>query len=1533
MKRLIACFILSFGILCNHTIISAQISVTLNIGNEPQQTFKAFGWTISPRENPYMQGIVTDEILDEFGKVIFEDLNTNVVRLWYGGYNEAAFNLAYIESGFLDEARKHGVKYFLLAPGIPDSFTRNGYLSNVPAFAGFFAKKIREFSGKYQVRFDATGIINEPGAGGNNNVRDEDYTTLIKTVRDSLDQNDLENVQLIALEHWSPTDPNALPFAQAIASDPEASEALDGYATHSYGFAIDRPHAQIALDQGWEYWMTEAGGAKSGTDISARFLNDLNNAVTHWVFFFGPAPDTTKHSLAAPVNGEILKSFHYFPLQLISKNFIPGTEIRHVTSTLDGHMIYKRTDYPGMNAAAGIRPDGKWVIGLSNITDSIHDKTAADYDLSINIPELQNEDSLQFKICRTKDQSDFVQCNEISRFYQGQGNLTIRSGEVVILTALKSTEPLKEITSSRLSTILWPDIPDSLKNTMGWKGDTIPGFTPEKSIYTVQLPFGTKKIPVLYPVPRDVNAKIKISHATSLYDGDEEKKTVFSVTSGDGSSTLIYEIYFEVQGNSDAIQPFKAEPIISQLVMRAKNSSSFIEIANPGNQPVDLKNYLFVTARNKSPEGAILQYSDTTSTSFTNRYTKYAPGYMFANDIAEWHSRPGYLMEDTTTNAVVEGGDVFVIGGIPEEGDRWDQQPMPQWYETDVILSPYRENEWGVKLPMWTENLFCDWNMWRHAGFLFKIVNDSVKNGLKPILDPDDFELIDNYGSWNDSVWSFAGIEPDIHANMPREYSFTRKENIRHGNIGNGTSMGTNPEDSEWIVRKKGMEPAGWTQAGFWVAEGIGDHNPVQSKFHISTIYSEDYIISSGYSGLQYVEGVDVNVNVEEFYSHLMKEDPGQTLEVHSSSDGTVRALSDTVENYDTLYVTSANQDNFTKYLIHVQEGGLSSDAVLISSVYTINTSETESKGTISGMKYGIPVTEILENINTPETALLYLTDQVGTYLPLKKLNYNFQPVNTSVKDSMFFKVIAQDKKTVINYQLVPDVSATDAFVISDVYDVNTEKLFIRYIPVGTNVSTFLNNVTPAPGADLTLIDTLGFQRNSGKIALNNKLRVISADGNDTVTYALIPCETVIWSEVYIISKGTEGLQKIIGVDVNTNFEQFINNIIIADPNLDVEIHSNSDGSILASGDIISENDTLTVNTDAIVIKYLIKIQEGGLDSDAVLTSGIYVINTIESESLGTIKEVEFGESIEEVISNINVPLTASLYALDRNYDPVSLNKSVHDSIIFLVISQDRKYRIMYEIQTNSSSGEAKVISDVYMVNQDFSMISLIPEATSVSIFYNNLIPVPGASLQLMDVNNNPVNEGTIKTGYKLKVISEDQSMERLYQLWINGEEAYVTSDSLLVDQHNLIISGIPMSQDVNEFINLINPAPGATLKVVDKMIRSRNSGPLEEGDLLWVISSNGKNLVEYSLDFFITGISYSDDKISVYPNPVTGYVYIRGLKPNQRIQIINALGNIVIESAAKEKVSVGYLPAGLYIVLIKDNNQHMNFYQKIMKK
>lgn len=52
-----------------------------------------------------------------------------------------------------------------------------------------------------------------------------------------------------------------------------------------------------------------------------------------------------------------------------------------------------------------------------------------------------------------------------------------------------------------------------------------------------------------------------------------------------------------------------------------------------------------------------------------------------------------------------------------------------------------------------------------------------------------------------------------------------------------------------------------------------------------------------------------------------------------------------------------------------------------------------------------------------------------------------------------------------------------------------------------------------------------------------------------------------------------------------------------------------------------------------------------------------------------------------------------------------------------------------------------------------------------------------------------------------------------------------------MVDQRNLIISGIPVGQDVSEFLNVITPVTGATLKVVDRMIRSRSTGPLEAGD------------------------------------------------------------------------------------------------------
>lgn len=72
-------------------------SVTPTIGSQPQQTFRAFRWTVSPDANPYMLGLVTKNIRDEFARVIFEDLNTKIVRLWYGK-NFGSFKKAYVST-------------------------------------------------------------------------------------------------------------------------------------------------------------------------------------------------------------------------------------------------------------------------------------------------------------------------------------------------------------------------------------------------------------------------------------------------------------------------------------------------------------------------------------------------------------------------------------------------------------------------------------------------------------------------------------------------------------------------------------------------------------------------------------------------------------------------------------------------------------------------------------------------------------------------------------------------------------------------------------------------------------------------------------------------------------------------------------------------------------------------------------------------------------------------------------------------------------------------------------------------------------------------------------------------------------------------------------------------------------------------------------------------------------------------------------------------------------------------------------------
>lgn len=59
----------------------------------------------------------------------------------------------------------------------------------------------------------------------------------------------------------------------------------------------------------------------------------------------------------------------------------------------------------------------------------------------------------------------------------------------------------------------------------------------------------------------------------------------------------------------------------------------------------------------------------------------------------------------------------------------------------------------------------------------------------------------------------------------------------------------------------------------------------------------------------------------------------------------------------------------------------------------------------------------------------------------------------------------------------------------------------IKYVPVNTSVHTLMDNVTPATGASISVIDKAGFERLSGHIYRDDKLVVTAADGKTKKVY------------------------------------------------------------------------------------------------------------------------------------------------------------------------------------------------------------------------------------------------------------------------------------------------------------------------------------------------------------------------------------------------------------------------------------------------
>jgi len=723
----------------------------------------------------------------------------------------------------------------------------------------------------------------------------------------------------------------------------------------------------------------------------------------------------------------------------------------------------------------------------------------------------------------------------------GTERVDLKLGDILEVTAgnnstkqyyLDVDEGIIESKIATLSAIVWPDVPDFMRLDPAWQGDTIPQFNPGKTVYTLTLPATIEGVPAIRAFSTDVNASIEIDHAVSLIGSVADRSTVVTVTAADGVSQKSYTITFNIEKPESKIQPFETGPIITELVP-ADNNKAFVEISNPGTVPVDLSNY--VLARNVDAvvlpgQVATAWYDALTVDGWGRRYFRYFFGHDFTPDTATYLSEGPLLYEDLSVNPILKGGESFVVCSRYTGGNQESNALC------DVIMAVFPELEEqreayfteGVKIIQGIR--YTQWSAsWVEKGtnhYLYKILNDSVINGLKSPVDPADFELVDLFGDLdNDGSWNVGGVV--INSNV--KSNFVRKPSIYLGNTDPGTtgSWGTDAETSEWLYYDNTWYSNNLGRSDeMMTLEGLGTHTFNLFTFYLSTISSAVYPVSDGYTSPQDI-WVPSNTDVTTFLSNIAKLDEGQTLEVTGKS-GT-----DVLVEGDALVVTSKDASSTTEYTVHI--GGLDTDATLTSDVYTIDVDG--STGTISGIVSGTTIKAVMDNITAPAKAssVTVMDDQMDI-LPMQMRGFDNEYFDIPASSNVYIKVVAEDLINAITYQLIPDGDAGDVFAVSDQFEIDQVNLAINNIPFEISVEKFGSMVSATSGGSYKIYNKNGEERTTGYMNYDDELVLKSADESITKIYILNFVDEPAGTDAYVTSDVLTVDQ--VGLDISGSADQ-----------------------------------------------------------------------------------------------------------------------------------------------------------------------------------------------------------------------------------------------------------------------------------------------------------------------------------------------------------------------------------------------------------
>ena len=680
-----------------------------------------------------------------------------------------------------------------------------------------------------------------------------------------------------------------------------------------------------------------------------------------------------------------------------------------------------------------------------------------------------------------------------------------------------------------LKAITWPDKPAGFWE--GWKGDTIPNFSAKGTSYNIMLPAGTTNVPALVVEAVNLNTKLTVTSAVSLTGTVAQRTTFIDVKSESDTLGTTVKIVFSVPNPYP--QKYEADPIFCKFVIRDWWSAGGIEILNPGDELIDLSEYMIVKSNQTNYADAVANGWDPDSaSSWTRRWQKIVPGYKWES-AQKWAVEPGILQPDLAIDPYIEPKDVKNFWVVhPSNGWKsyWnDVDPSKGIMDYLVNAADFEPgvyaNPWGEAISN-REHTFAfplippASNYW-----MLKIVGDSILNGLKPASDPEDFEVVDVWGvpaapcfvngkevtGWGESWTTYR--KPDKYWGVTTlGENFGAQEASPDGNL-----LGLIPGDetSHYTLRQDYQQNP---QARTYNQREFGSHPMDAITGHLSTVTSLVYQVDEGFEGDDLdIVGVSRGETVAEFLANVDAADKDQTLVV-TTADGTEKAAGDAMVEGDKLVSTSAT-GTVTSYTISLV--ALDDDNLLVSSVLTV-TKDGET-GMVSGFDFGTTIKAVLADLTVPALAKLNVVDAQGVLVPQTRVNINDSTkVDVAASHMHYLEVIAENGDKCM-YQLKPTTAASDAYVLSDVYTVTQEPVkIITGIEQGTSVAVFLANLMPVEGATVKILIPTGQERVDGQVNFDDVLVVTSSDGTVEVTYIMNFLEELaayVTSDVFTIDQ------------------------------------------------------------------------------------------------------------------------------------------------------------------------------------------------------------------------------------------------------------------------------------------------------------------------------------------------------------------------------------------------------------------------------